>query len=291
MMTGRSILAGIDLGPATGKIVSYAASFSAAARAPVRLLYVMDFLLTPPSYLLPYIEEETRREEAEMARWQTVLQNNGVESDYRLMMGRLHESFVAAITEYRPDLLIIGYASHAFRPSSSERLIRYLESPMLVVRGKRSEAADGAPAAIQKILCAVDFSENSRKALAQASAYASAFSATLHVIHAVPSHTLKERWSRLHMSSGKEMDQFDASADAEGREALSRIIRDVGIASVQSELRHGMPSDVICAAAESGAYDLVVLGARGLSYVKGMLIGSVTEAVLKASPCPVLIVH
>ena len=290
-MTGRGILAGIDLGPETGKIVSYAACFSAAAQSPVRLLYVMDYLLTPPSYLMPYIEEETRREETEMAGWQAVLRKNGVASDYRLMLGRLHESFVAAITEYQPELLIIGYASHALRPSSSERLIRYLERPMLVVRGKRSEGAGTAPVAIRKILCAVDFSENSRKALAQASACASAFSAALHVIHAVPSHTLKDRWSRWQISSGKEKDQFNLSADAEGREALSRMTHDAGITPVQSELRHGMPSDVICAAAESGEYDLLVLGARGLSYVKGMLIGSVTEAVIKASPCPVLIVH
>jgi len=291
MMTCRGILAGIDLGPGTGKIVSYAACFSAASQAPVRLLYVMDYLLTPPSYLMPYIEEETRREETEMAGWQAVLKESGVASDYRLMMGRLHESFVTAITEYQPDLLIIGYASHAFRPSSSERLIRYLARPMLVVRGARSVGADTAPVAIRKILCAVDFSENSRQALAQASAYASAFSASLHIIHAVPSHTLKERWSRWHMSSSTEMDQFDASADAEGREAVSRMIHDTGLTSVQGHLGHGMPSDVICAAAESGEYDLLVLGARGLSYVKGMLIGSVTEAVIKASPCPVLIVH
>ncbi len=290
-MTCRCILAGIDLGPETGKIVSYAACFSAASQAPVRLLYVMDYLLTPPSYLMPYIEEETRREETEMARWQAVLQEKGVASDHRLMRGRLHESFVAAITDYQPDLLIIGYASHAFRPSSSERLIRYLESPMLVVRGKRTDGADAVPVAIRKILCAVDFSENSRKALAQASAYASAFSASLHVMHVVPSHTLKERWSRWPMSSCKEMEQFDAFVDAEGREALSRMIHDAGITPAQSELRHGMPSDVICAAAESGEYDLLIMGARGLSYVKGMLIGSVTEAVIKASPCPVLIVH
>jgi len=290
MITCRCIIAGIDLGPETEKIVSYAACFSAAVKVPVRLLYVMDYLLTPPSYLTPYIEEEKKREETEMARLQAVLEKAGVPSDYLLMMGRLHESFVTAITEYTPDLLIIGYASHAFRPSSSERLTRSLEMPMLVVRGKRSEAAAAGPVSIRKILCAVDFSEGSRKALEQAASYASAFSASLHVIHAIPSHTLKERWSRWNTHSRKDMEQFDASVTAEGREALSRMIRDAGI-TAQSDLMHGIPSDVICAAADSGEYDLVVMGARGLSYLKGMLVGSVTEAVIKASPCPVFIVH
>lgn len=291
MMACKRILAGIDLGPDTEKIVSYAACFSAVAQAPVLLLYVMDYLLTPPAYLMPYIEEERVREEAELVRWQAELQNSGVATDYRLMMGRLHETFVAAISEYKPDLLIIGYVSHAFRPSSSERLVRYLERSMLVVRGKRSEGGAAVPAAVQKILCAVDFSENSRKALVQASAYAAAFSASLCVIHAVPSHTLKERWSRWHVSSSSEIEQFSEASDTEARATLSRMLHDAGLTAVQSQIRQGMPAAVICAAADSGDYDLVVMGARGISYVKGMLIGSVTEAVIKASPCPVLIVH
>jgi nucleotide-binding universal stress UspA family protein len=34
-----------------------------------------------------------------------------------------------------------------------------------------------------------------------------------------------------------------------------------------------------------------VMGARGLGLIKGMLIGSVTDAVLKSAPCPVLVIH
>ena len=86
------------------------------------------------------------------------------------------------------------------------------------------------------------------------------------------------------------MERFESSVVGEVREALSRMIRDAGI-TAQGELMHGAPSDVICTAAESGEYDLVVMGARGLSYIKGIFIGSVTETVIKVSPCPVLIVH
>jgi nucleotide-binding universal stress UspA family protein len=143
---------------------------------------------------------------------------------------------------------------------------------------------------IRKILCAVDFSDNSRKALEKAAAYAAAFSASLHVVHVVPSHRLKERWARWDTDAGKNPEQFESSVDAEVREALSRMIRDAAITS-QGELLHGAPPDVICTTAEGGAYDLVVMGARGLSYIEGLIIGSVTETVIKAAPCPVLIVH
>jgi nucleotide-binding universal stress UspA family protein len=46
---------------------------------------------------------------------------------------------------------------------------------------------------------------------------------------------------------------------------------------------------VVTLAEESGA-DLIVVGARGLSAVKGWLLGSVSTAVVHHAPCPVLVV-
>jgi len=98
MMTVRGILADIDLGPDTGKIISDAACFSTATLAPVRLLYVMDYLLTPPSYLMPYIDEETRGEETEkMAGWRVVLQKSGVASDLAVLFGGIRYLVYAAV--------------------------------------------------------------------------------------------------------------------------------------------------------------------------------------------------
>lgn len=287
-MKSRCILAGIDLSADTEKIVSYAAWFSAKTKLSVRLLYVIDYLITPPMYLMPYIEEEQRRDEAELQRWKAVLEKQGISSDTSIMMGRLNESFVKSIEEYSPDLLVIGYQSHAFRPSSSERLIKSLAMPMLVVRGGRAVMM-GSPS-IRKILCAVDFSENSQKALARAADYAQAFSADLHVIHSIPSHTVKSRWALWEAIGTIDKDQFDTQMQAEAEAELSRMVRISGIQH-SGEILQGNPAETICACAQEGEYDLIVMGARGLSYIQGLLIGSTTETVLRSSPCPVLIVH
>jgi nucleotide-binding universal stress UspA family protein len=53
----------------------------------------------------------------------------------------------------------------------------------------------------------------------------------------------------------------------------------------------GEPHKRIVALAKEKDIDLIVMGARGLGLIKGMLIGSVTDAVLKSSPCPVLVAH
>ena len=287
-MKSHCILAGIDLGADSEKIVSYAAFFSIGTKSSVSLLYVIDYLLTPPTYLKPYIDEEQKRDEGELYRWKAVLETQGISSDARVMMGRLHESFVKAIQELSPDLLVIGYKSHAFRLSSSERLIKSLEMPMLVVRGSRS-AAPG-PLAVKKILCAVDFSDNAQKALARASAYAEAFSADLHIVHSIPSHSIKSRWAVWEAFGKIDKDQFDMQMQAEAEAELSKMIKKAGLQPA-GEVLHGNPAEIICDGAEKGGFDLIVMGARGLSYIEGILVGSTTEAVLRSSPCPVLIVH
>ncbi len=59
---------------------------------------------------------------------------------------------------------------------------------------------------------------------------------------------------------------------------------------VEIELAEGEPVDEIVKKAKRGQFDLIVMGARGLGTLKKLLIGSVSEGVLKKAPCPVLIV-
>jgi nucleotide-binding universal stress UspA family protein len=56
-------------------------------------------------------------------------------------------------------------------------------------------------------------------------------------------------------------------------------------------LESGDPADRIMHQLESGDYDLVVLGSRGLHGVKASVLGSVSRQVLRDSQAPVMIVH
>ena len=60
--------------------------------------------------------------------------------------------------------------------------------------------------------------------------------------------------------------------------------------SVTRKLPEGHPAEVLTAAAAQPGTGLVVMGARGVGGVKRLLLGSVSENVLRAAPCPVLIV-
>jgi len=60
---------------------------------------------------------------------------------------------------------------------------------------------------------------------------------------------------------------------------------------VMTEVQVGEPAEEIVDLARLEHVDLIVLGSRGLSPVKEMLLGSVSNKVLHTAPCPVLVVR
>ncbi|MDA8236235.1 MAG: universal stress protein [Clostridia bacterium] len=59
---------------------------------------------------------------------------------------------------------------------------------------------------------------------------------------------------------------------------------------VDTLIQLGNPVDVICRLVEEKGYDLVIIGSRGLSEIKGLLLGSISDRVSHLAKCPVLIV-
>jgi nucleotide-binding universal stress UspA family protein len=57
------------------------------------------------------------------------------------------------------------------------------------------------------------------------------------------------------------------------------------------EVVRGNPTVEIIAFAERNEVDLIVMGSRGLSPIDGVVMGSVSERVLRGAPCPVTIVR
>jgi nucleotide-binding universal stress UspA family protein len=284
------VLSAVDLGADTERVLSYAAYVGARTKSTVRLLYVIDYLLTPPSYLTAYIEEEKKRDEAEISGWKTRLGSIGVDAECAIVLGRLHESFSKVIEETSPELLVLGYKSHVLRLSSSERLIRSLTVPMLVVRGRAAEGSSLGSVEIRDILCPVDFSDNAKRAVSAAQRYAELFGARIHIIHVIPSHLIKEKWAAWKKLGDDDRDRFDASMRSEAESAMEALRLTFGIRE-EGEVFQGDPPEVIASLALERNCGLIAIGARGVSGVESVPVGSTVDSVLRTSPCPVLIVH
>jgi nucleotide-binding universal stress UspA family protein len=80
---------------------------------------------------------------------------------------------------------------------------------------------------------------------------------------------------------------FAPHADADV-EYARRFLGARGITAAP-KLAHGDPADEILREAETGAYDVLVVGTRELGAIVGTLLGSVSRKVLEHAPCPVIV--
>jgi nucleotide-binding universal stress UspA family protein len=283
-METRKILVGIDFGPVTDIVLQYASFFAKALGASLNLLYVIDYLITPPSYLTPYMENEKKIAIKNFALLKKQLTDAGIKAESDVIVGRLHESFVTIIEKKKSDMLILGFNPHAFRRSSAEKLIKGLKMPMLVVRGEKSVASRKVKVNVERILCPVDFSEMSEKALKIAKELRGIFSSKLDILHIYPSYLIKKKLKK------KEYEKLVEKSIKQEENRFNTFLRKSFIDG-SGIIDEGEPDKKIVSFAKENDTDLIVIGARGLGLIKGMIIGSVTDAILKTSPCPVLVIH
>ena len=140
---------------------------------------------------------------------------------------------------------------------------------------------------IQKILCPVDFSPSSDRSLAYAIELAKELGAAIHLIHSyqVNPAAVSPYGPAMHSDF---IESFRKGAE----ELMAKTAETVQAAGldVKTLLTRDFPSQAIADAAAADQIDLIVMGTRGLSGLKHILLGSVAERTLRMAPCPVLTV-
>lgn len=133
---------------------------------------------------------------------------------------------------------------------------------------------------IKRILIATDFSNCSKKAYAEAVQLARQLNGTVlltHVIEPIGSVHI-EPLAYLELKLGQALDRMAHPAREEG-------------IKVETHLFKGDPAAEIIKAAKDLQCDLIVMGTHGRTGMPRLLMGSVTERVLRASPVPIVAVR
>ena len=139
---------------------------------------------------------------------------------------------------------------------------------------------------LAKILVGIDGSEHSTRAIKFASEIARKFGSKITLAHVVvpPSYyysSVENFW----MPDEKIIDE-------EGGKMLRNSLKKAetkGI-DVKTVLLKGNAAEELSNLANDKLYDLVVVGSRGLSTFNRLLMGSVSDKVVRFSNCPVLVV-
>ncbi len=138
-----------------------------------------------------------------------------------------------------------------------------------------------------RIGCAVDFSKASHAALEKAAELAARLRTELFVIHA----------SEEHAATGPAVvfapPPTPTHAERHGRELEAWVLeaQRLGAAAARSAMIRGRPAAAIARFAAEERLDLLVVGSHGHGGLHQLLIGSVTEELLRAAPCPVLVIR
>lgn len=211
--------------------------------------------------------------------------------------GRAYEEICKTAKEIEADVIVLatrghGGLKHVLLGSTTERVVRFSPCPVLVVRQRKRKGRiplglvnSTRTFAIRKILAPVDFSTCGLAGVLYAASLARGLGADLrlfHVLYPAYPDVLDRVSPNLANGSARRNSELDMKA-------LTKVdgLRDL---KCETEVRSGNVVEEICGAASQPDVDLLVASTHGRTGFRHMLIGSVTEQVVRYSSCPVLIV-
>ena len=194
--------------------------------------------------------------------------------------------------ELEADLLVLGTHGHSgFRRlrlgSVAEKVVREAPCPVLTVPGAAEGHLDDA--VFKHVLCGVDFSESSRRAVEYALSLAEEANGRLTLLHTI--EWVPDGSDATHATFGTKM--YRQSLVAEARARLAELVPAEARDWCQIEIRVacGEPEVEIVRAAATERADLLVLGSGHPGPIDRMLFGSTTTQVLRQAWCPVFTVR
>lgn len=135
----------------------------------------------------------------------------------------------------------------------------------------------------KRILCPIDFDENSYFALDLARDLAQEHGATIYLLHVVSMVPIA--------AAGVPLEPYPVS-EHEARAKLEQIAREHLGDKINYRIvtRVGNPADLVNRAVGELQADSIVMATHGRKGIVRLLLGSVAEKVVREAPCPVLAV-
>ncbi len=195
----------------------------------------------------------------------------------------------------KADLLVIGtHGRSGFERlvlgSVAEKVLRKASCPVMTVPGGLPDAVPAGPVLYKRILCPVDFSESSLRALKYAISMAQEADAQLVVLHIVE-HEFPNTadMPTFVYDAGMTVGDFLKKRD----EALHRRLQETvagadEFCSVESLMTCGKPWREVLRIAAARQSELIVMGVQGRGAADLLFFGSTTQHVVREAPCPVL---
>lgn len=143
---------------------------------------------------------------------------------------------------------------------------------------------------LKKVLCPIDFSEHSLKALPNAVELAKKFGAELHVVNVIaPFPVLPATPHPIGFNVQVYEDELADNSMENLKEVTEKHVPD----DVKAEYKilKGDPSSEIIEYSDENNIDLIILTTHGSGALRHLIFGSVAEKILRHANCPVLTIR
>jgi nucleotide-binding universal stress UspA family protein len=139
------------------------------------------------------------------------------------------------------------------------------------------------------IVLATDGSREAELAASTAAKLAERTNSKLHVVHVM--HTGEHLLSEDEILASYDAKSAEKEAEQALLENMAGPVENVGASVAGTHLRTSRPDAEIVALAEGLGAVLIVMGSRGRGGLRGALMGSVSDSVVRHAHCPVLVVR
>ena len=229
------------------------------------------------SLIMKYVDDDFKK----------VLDNlikKGIHAEKRIGYGNMFDQIISVAEIENVNLILMvndmEYIDDNYKIDVvAEKLIRKSQKPIWIVKSGSNTIPDN-------ILCPVDFSDASERALNNAIKISRTFQSKLFVITVF--EPLEENFSMRYNIDYKKENEI---LENETKKKFEDFIKKFNFTDVdyETKLIRGKTHEKIIAFAAKNNIDLIFMGATGKSLIQRVLLGSVTEMVIRELPSSMII--
>ncbi len=297
MIQLKKILYPTDFSPSAEQALPYALFLARQFQAELHMLHaIVLFEEDPynPAYHFPDKEELYRKlSQLAQERMHSLLDGRDMTGIVLKQVERRGISASEVILDYAAeediDLIVMGThgrrgLKHLLLGSVAEEVVRRAPCPVMTIRYQEELRPVDR---FESILVPIDFSGYSRISLIHARELAQIYGARLHLLHVIEDIAIHPAFYNAGVFSIKDL---RPNIEDEARELLQKFFKTTPGPEVEADffVVYGRATREIPRFAEEHNSDLIIMSTHGLTGLEHILIGSVTEKVVRYAPCPVL---
>lgn len=287
MIKIRKILHPTDFSASAEQAMRVAAALARAYDAQLHLLHAVVFY-NPADYFQDIESIYNHLKDAAAKQMESYIEAAGAAD---LKIERVNVPAISAgsmitgyVNEYEIDLIVMGThgrsgLGHLLMGSIAEEVVQAALCPVLTVK-----ASSTTPERFERIVVPIDFSDHCADLLLYAKELAARYSSEVHLLHVVEQPIYPTFYAFDTTPITDILSRIKAHAEEKLKEMAEQL------PGAQIHVLEGKPTRLITEFAAQIDASLIVIATHGLTGLDHMLLGSVTEKVVRRANCPVLTV-